>query len=51
MKFLMMDKLLLILCLLLFATLTAFVTGFIPYPFGIMILLILILFRWFERHH
>jgi hypothetical protein len=45
------DVLLLILCLLLIATLTAFVSGFIPYPFGIMILVIFILVRLSERRH
>ena len=46
-----MDVVLLILCLLLIATLTAFVTDFIPYPFGIMILSIFILVRLSAHRH
>ena len=40
-----MDPLLLLLCALLFISLTAFFAGWIPYPFGWMVLSIFLLAR------
>jgi dihydroxy-acid dehydratase len=42
-----MDPLLLILGLLLIATLSAFFAGTIPYPFGVLVLSLLIIGRLF----